>query len=364
MNVLMLSLDSSILDKNSISAGRMKNYGSICDELHIIVLGKSGKAEKLADNIFVYSTSEKRMLALITLFFKASKILQKEKDWIITCQDPFETGLIGWLLARKFKVGFEVQLHGDFYSNPYWKKERLLNGFRFYLGKFVLKRANSVRAVSERIKKSIGGFAKGKINKIPIYTEIKSFNYSAGKRKDYLTLLAVGNLVPVKNHKQLIGVFAEIKKELQNAKLIIVGDGPLKKSLQLYSFTALQLEKNIVFAGHRENLADYYNSADILIHPSLYEGWGRALIEAAHFGAPIIMTDVGLAGEVIKNEESGLVVPVNDKEALKNAIIRLAKDKELQKKLAQNAKKAVEEKMCTKEQYLEKIKENWKAILA
>ncbi|MFC1612610.1 glycosyltransferase family 4 protein [Patescibacteria group bacterium] len=359
MKVLMLSLDSSILDNNSVSASRMRDYGSICDELHIVVLGKGGKKLELSENVFIYPTEKNRLSALLKTKNIGKKILSENNNWIITCQDPFEVGFIGWQLSKKFKCGLEVQLHGDFYSNQYWRKERLLNRFRWYLGKFILKRANLVRVVSERIKKSIEGFTKAKIFENPILSELKNFEIEK-KEDGIFTILNVGNLVPVKNHEQLIEVFAEIKKELPNTKLIIAGDGPRKKELQATSY---KLQANIIFVGHKEDLANLYKSADILVHISLYEGWGRVLIEAASYELPIIMTDVGLAGEVIKNEESGLVVPVNDKKALKDAILRLAKDKDLQKKLAQGAKKEVEKITQTKQEYLEKIKESWQNAL-
>ena len=359
MKILMLSLDGSILDKNSSSAGRMRDYGSICDELHIIILGKSGEKNNLDKNIFVYPTSGNRLAALLKAKNIGSKILSVKDEWVITSQDPFETGFIGWLLAQKYKIGLEVQLHGDLYGNKYWKNERLLNRFRWYLGKFILRRATFVRVVSERTRRSIEEINKN-ITTVPIFTERKELIKTQKDNNDFI-ILSVGNLVPVKNHKQLIEAFAEIKKQLPNAKLIIAGEGWLKKSLQLL-VRNLQLGESVAFIGYQTNLDKYYGEADIFVHSSLYEGWGRAVIEAVFCGLPIIMTDVGLADEVIKNEESGLVVPVNDKEALKEAILRLAKDRGLANRLAQNARLVIENILLTKEEYLNKIKEIWNKI--
>lgn len=377
----MISLDNSISDAHSVSANRMKDLGSICDELHIIVFGTGGENFKLTDNIFIYPTKRSRVASL----FKAKKIGKKilsgggpaspsasdrpgrdgnqGGQWIITAQDLFETGFIAWRLAKKFGINFEVQMHGDFYGNPYWKKERFINLLRFHLGKFVLKRAKTVRVVSERIKKSIESFTKIKINRTPIYTEMMKENSKSNFLKDkfsgaYPIILSVGNLVPVKNHKLLIEAFADIKKDLSTAQLVIVGDGPLRKILQA---TSCKLQANVEFVGYQKNLADFYTSADIFVHPSFYEGWGRAVIEAAHFGLPIVMTDVGLAGEIIKNNESGIIVPANDKEAIKNAIIKLTKDEELRKKLSDGAKRAVSD-LSSQARYLNKIKEAWEAI--
>ena len=71
---------------------------------------------------------------------------------------------------------------------------------------------------------------------------------------------------------------------------------------------------------------------------SNYEGWGLAIIEAASFGLPIIMTDVGCAGEIIKNEESGIIIPVGDKKALAAAMTKLIQNKNFGKKWASKPK--------------------------
>jgi glycosyltransferase involved in cell wall biosynthesis len=362
--VLMISLDSSILKPGSVASYRMADYGSICDELHILVLKDAGDRIKISENVFAYPCGSSRIAAIFSAIKTGKKILAGGNKWIITAQDPFETGFIAWRLAKKFNAGLEIQMHGDFYGNSYWEKERLLNYFRFYLGKWVLQRANAVRVVSERIKKSISGFVKEKIYEIPVLSNLPQTGDADFLRKKFLNafpiILAVGNLVPVKNHKLLIETFADIKKELPEAKLVIVGEGPERKALELLT-THYSLQTDVEFSGHQNNLADDYSSADIFVHPSLYEGWGRAVVEAAQFSLPIVMTDVGLAGEIIKNNESGLIVPVNDKEALKKAIIRLAQDEALRKRLGEGVKFAVS-RLPNKEQYLNKIKESWEAI--
>ncbi len=74
---------------------------------------------------------------------------------------------------------------------------------------------------------------------------------------------------------------------------------------------------------------------------SNYEGWGLAAVEAASYGLPIIMTNVGCAGELIKDGVSGLVVPVGDQKKLTEAMGQLIVDKELREALGQNAAKSV-----------------------
>ena len=350
MKTLMISIDNSILDTKSTSAKRMKFYGSICDQLHIIVVGgKSSRINvEINDNVIVYPTNSKnKLLAIFDAINIGNEIIAEGGKWIITSQDPFETGLISFWLSKKYKVKFEVQLHGDFYGNNYWKKERLINWFRFYLGKFIIKRANAVRSVSNRVKKSIDILNKN-IYIAHIYSDLPK-SIKEAKKGYGLNLLSIGNLVPVKNHGLLIDVFKSLKKQFKDLTLTIVGDGLLKTKLETES---------VIFVGAQKDLSGYYENADIFIIPSKYEGWGRVVVEAASYGLPIIMTDVGLAGEVIKDKESGIIIPVNDREALYNAISMLAKDETLRKELGQGAKKAVSE-LPTKKETLEIIKRHW-----
>ena len=117
------------------------------------------------------------------------------------------------------------------------------------------------------------------------------------------------------------------------------------------------------FLGWKNNLSEYYGKADVFVLTSNSEGWGMAVIEAAIAGLPIIMTDVGCAGEVIKNNESGLIIPVGDKQKLVETIMKLIDDESLRKKLGVNAGLAVAE-LPNKEQILELYKKSWQKALA
>ena len=92
--------------------------------------------------------------------------------------------------------------------------------------------------------------------------------------------------------------------------LHIVGSGPDEKKLKSY-VARLGLEQHVVFHGYQSGyaLGMFYRECDAFLLTSDYEGWGMVIIEAAAAGLPIIMTDVGCAGEIIIHGESGLVVP-------------------------------------------------------
>ncbi|PIT95637.1 hypothetical protein COT96_00110, partial [Candidatus Falkowbacteria bacterium CG10_big_fil_rev_8_21_14_0_10_38_22] len=192
------------------------------------------------------------------------------------------------------------------------------------MAKFIVPRADAIRTVSQRLKKQLieeFGVAEGKITVVPIYVEsrIKNYELRIKNNSEKFIFLTVGRLVPVKNINLQIEVMEEIVESLKlkvkslRIELWIVGSGPERKNYEL-RITNYELGKNIKLLGRKDNLDEYYNSADAFLLTSNSEGWGLSVIEAAAHGLPIIMTDVGLAGEVIKNNESGLVIPVGDKE--------------------------------------------------
>ncbi|MEK9184817.1 MAG: GtrA family protein, partial [Patescibacteria group bacterium] len=109
---------------------------------------------------------------------------------------------------------------------------------------------------------------------------------------------------------------------------------------------------------NQNDVGNYYSQADVFLLTSNSEGWGLVVIEAATYGLPIIMTDVGCAGEVIVNGESGIIIPIGDKKALVRNMKRIIEDQELREKLGANAKLVVQS-LPSKEETFELYKESW-----
>jgi len=350
MKILSLGLDNSILDKNSRLARRVVEYGNLVDKYYVIVPSKNKKEVKLSDRVKVFGVkSLNKIYGLIKIYCQAKKILKNHKFDVITVQDQYYLALIGKCLASKFKIGLEIQVHG-------FEK---YHGIRRLIAKFVIPRANAVRVVSQRLKKQLiseFGVEEEKITVIPIYTGCETHNVERETNKDKITFLTIGRLVSVKNIEMQIKAIAEIVKYNKDIELWIVGEGNESEKLEARS-KKLGLEKYVKFFGWQDDLDKFYKQADVFLLTSNSEGWGIAVIEAAMHQLPIIMTDVGCAGEIIKDGESGIVIPVGDQEALEKAIVKLAPDSSLRKKLGQGARQAVE-KLSSEEETLKLYKES------
>jgi glycosyltransferase involved in cell wall biosynthesis len=327
MKVLMISLDKKILDKDSRVAQRMVEYGKKND-LFILIPYIKKESLDLSKNVHIESTGGNKIQQFFRLKKIGNNILKKEKIDLITTQDPFFTGLIGWLLKKKFKIDLEVQLHGDFFSS-YYKKKNLV---KYYLGKIIIKKADKLRVVGERIKKSLIKLGVDK-NKIEV-KRVKSFTEHKDSvsgiyidlKKDYpefeKRFIIVGRLEPVKNIEWLIKLFVEVIKEKPKYGLFIIGDGSQKNYLKNL-VNELNLKNNIIFTGWIELAIASMSTADALLFPSKSEGYGLVVNEALSINCPVIMNDVGVAGYEVKVSDKVKIISVSNKNAWIEAILNI-----------------------------------------
>jgi glycosyltransferase involved in cell wall biosynthesis len=131
------------------------------------------------------------------------------------------------------------------------------------------------------------------------------------------TLLAVGNLIPLKRHAMMIAALAM----LPGVRLVIIGDGPLRHALEE---TAHQhgVADRVGFQSRmpQERLAAYYGSADALLLTSSHEGWPNVLLESMACGTPVIATSIPGAREIVRAPEAGRILPEPTASALAGEI--------------------------------------------
>ena len=364
VKILSISLDNSVLNKKSALAKRTVEYGNLAEKYTVIALSKESKKIILSEQVSAIGVgAHNRIFALFKIYKIAKRLLYRSKHDIITVQDQYYLALLGWLLAKKFSVGLEIQVHG---FEKYY-------GLRKLIAKFILPRANAIRVVSQRLRKRLldeFGVKENKIIVVPIYTRIKNYELRIkNQKKDgKFVFLTVGRLVPVKNIEMQIKAMAKIVGTQnfvsadQKIELWIIGEGKEKEKLKDLCY-ALGVTRYAKFLGWQDDLEKFYRQADVFLLTSNSEGWGMAVIEAASYGLPIIMTDVGCAREVIKDGESGIVLPIGDQKKLEEAMIKLIKNSELRETLRKNAQQEVL-KLPDKEETMALYKKSWgKALI-
>lgn len=149
-------------------------------------------------------------------------------------------------------------------------------------------------------------------------------------------VLFVGRLAAVKGVPLLLEAFARVRAQYPQARLTLVGDGPDRAALQSRAM-ALGLEDVTEFAGYRtqEEVAALLQKADMLVLPSFAEGLPVVLMEALASRIPVIATPVAGVSELVRDDETGLLVPPGDIDALAEALDRLFGHPELCRRLGE-----------------------------
>lgn len=158
------------------------------------------------------------------------------------------------------------------------------------------------------------------------------------KKKKFV---AVGRLMPQKNHKLLIDAFSEVAKLHPDYILEIYGDGALRETLE-NQISELNLNKNVLLKGNVSNVHECIKDAEAFVLSSDFEGTSNALLEAMLMGHICISTDCAGSDEIIKDGENGFLIPVGDKEKLVKVMLKVVEEKENLKDMGEKAKKSVE----------------------
>lgn len=308
MRILSLSTDWNVFNEDSAVARRQRMQASTVERLDVFVPHGPRQVVHLAGNATMYGFGPGKLLGSLRAIAAAQRLAPPD---IVTAQDPFFIGLLAWFIAWRRGAKLHVQIHTDLFD-PHFAAHSLKRRLEVRLARTILRRADGIRVVSERIKRSLEPLAlRGHISVLPVYVDREQIEQAKQIERTKLypqfqkLVLVVSRLESEKNIARAIRAFAEIKKSQSSAGLVIVGDGSQRDALHAL-VRELQLEKSVVFAGS-QNPFPYYKAADLTLVTSDFEGYGMVIIEALASGCPVVSLDVGVASEagaiVVKKEE-------------------------------------------------------------
>src|SRR3989344_1172753 len=208
------------------------------------------------------------------------------------------------------------------------KQNLLIRFFR----KIIIKRADVVTAISSYLVDYVRNInPKAETHLIPNGVDL---NKLKNKRKNLKNIenviITVSRLVPKNGIADLINAIKILKDKIPEIRLWIVGDGPLRRSLDL-QVLKMDLQKNVLFFGSLEPdlVPEYLSQAKVFVRPSLSEGLGNYFLEAMAVQVPIIGTPVGGITDFLRDGETGLFCKVSDPVDLAEKINKILTDKEM-----------------------------------
>lgn len=154
-------------------------------------------------------------------------------------------------------------------------------------------------------------------------------------------VIFVGRLVPGKRVDLLMRGLRQVRERVPEARLVLVGDGPLRSELEQI-VVRLGLDSSVIFAGNRPDVAAYMQASDMFVLPSEWEGLSIALLEAMACGLPVLVSDCDGNRELVTDGLDGIVFPRGNEKVLAQKIETLLLDTACAQRLAQAAVEKVQ----------------------
>jgi glycosyltransferase involved in cell wall biosynthesis len=177
--------------------------------------------------------------------------------------------------------------------------------------------------------------------------DASKFYYDTTKRHDKFIVVHIGSFTYPKNHKLLIKIFHEFYLTNSNARLRLVGDGALLDDIKKQVRTC-GLEEVVEFCGAVVDVPNCISGGSVFLFPSLFEGFGKAVIEAMSMGIVPIISDYPAAHEIIEHKKHGYIVKDQDVSRYVRYLTRLSQDEELHTTMAQMCRNRVNNKFTMK----------------
>lgn len=351
MRALFLSNDPSIFDATSGARKRMRAYAAAIGELHI--LSRAPRGGVFEDGpLTLHGMQVPKLLSPLALAARAKALIRAHDIEVVSAQDPFEHGWAAADAVRDTAAKLHIQVHTDLFS-PWFLRDGMdraprvpapsLNRVRLRIAGRVLPQVQGVRAVSKRVADSL----VARYPKIPVPSVLPIFvsdeevlPVPLPAHRFSFVLMAISRLEREKRIDDIIHALARASLHVPDAGLMIIGDGRERRHLE-ERVRKLGLDGRVLFLGHRDDARGLLRNANAFIQASAYEGYGRTLVEAALARVPIITTDVGIVGEVLRGYEECLVAPVADPAALATHIRGLVADHHARSVFAMKAEEAV-----------------------
>ena len=289
----------------------------------------------------------------VVAYKKLKAVINNGNYEIIHCHTPVGAMLTRFAARQARKKGTKVfyTAHGF----HFYKGAPLINWLLYYpVEKWLSRYTDVLITINKEDYERAKTFKAGKVYYVPgVGIDLKKFQTTEEfHRKNHnwlcaefsipnnaLVLLSVGEVNKNKNHRVIIEALGELGRK--DIYYVICGQGPLVDEYKELA-KRLNIGQQVVLAGYRKNVADFYKSADVFVFPSFREGLPVAVMEAMASGLPIIATKIRGSSDLVEEHINGVLLEPTDVLGFEKAIIGMCDSKERKRISHNNEKKSKE----------------------
>ncbi len=267
--------------------------------------------------------------------FKKLKALQNEKHFdLVYCQQPVG-GLMGRLIAKKYKIPCIYTAHGfHFFKGCPIQNKLIYKTVEKWLSKYtdVLVTINdedynaALKMKAKKVYKINGIGVDLSTYRVNENLNKVEFRKELGLNEDNFVVVSIGELNKNKNTLRVVDVVAKI--ENPNIKYVICGQGGLEKKYK-EKIEKYGLQDRVKMLGFRKDIPNILQVSDVFIMPSYREGLPKSMMEAMCYGLPVVASNVRGCADLVGADEGGILCSTDNNDMLKQAIEKLYNDKAL-----------------------------------
>lgn len=294
------------------------------------------------------------------------RLFKKEHPAIVHTHTP-KAGLLGMMAARM--AGVPIRLH-TVAGLPLMENKGIRKKVLEWAERFTYKCATKVYPNSGNLAsfllanrfcaaQKMQVLANGSSNGIDtdFFQSNETLAHAAGTLRESLALhkddfvfVFIGRLVKDKGIEELVNAFTALKKKYTHIKLLLVGPyEPELDPLSTHTLDTIQADKDIIQADFQQDIRPWLMVSQVLVFPSYREGFPNVPMQAGCFHLPAIVTNINGCNEIIEHEHNGLVIPVKNELALRDAMEVIMTNKDLYSHLKTNARQWITDRFDQKQ---------------
>ncbi len=343
-----------VFTEGSLAAERYRAYGKDFEEVHVIVpvLGDKGfDGIQIAENVWVYPTNSSFWWMYP---YDAYRVARRQLTFagsfrpdVITTTDPFELGMIGWIIARWWKRPLVVEASERLYDASFLE-ENTDNAYRAWLARLILPRAERIRARSIRLRDMVARAIPGsgeRIDVVPRYIDGTAYERSEDSlllRDRYpqfsFIILVVAALGKGSGVDFAINAASHALRQYPSIGMLVLGEGSDLEPLAQFVIDK-GLAGKVYIETMPDDIAPYLRSAHMLIMPKAALLSEEVLMNAAAAGLPVLVSKDAVIEEVFVDQESAKVCAQNDMGCVIQGITSYMNDSITRKRHADEARR-------------------------